>query len=45
MELLSEESYVPMNLNDNATKLLESNSVSSEDLPEETSFAHAVETV
>ncbi len=36
MELLSEESYPPMNLNDKAVKPLESNLVSSPDLPEET---------
>jgi hypothetical protein len=33
---LSLESHVPMNLNDNAMKLLESNPVSLRDLPEET---------
>jgi hypothetical protein len=36
MEPLSEESYVPMNLNDKAMKPLESNLDSSQELPEET---------
>jgi hypothetical protein len=36
MELLSEESYAPMNLNDKAMKPLESNLVSSQEFPEET---------
>jgi hypothetical protein len=36
MELLSEESYAPMNLNEKATKPLESNLDSSPDLPKET---------
>jgi hypothetical protein len=36
MELLSEESHAPMNLNDNAKKALGSNLVPSLDFPEET---------
>jgi hypothetical protein len=36
MELLSEESYAPMNLNDKAIKPLESNRASSQESPEET---------
>jgi hypothetical protein len=36
MELLSEESYAPMNLNDKAIKPLESNRASSQEPPEET---------
>ena len=36
MELLSEESHAPMNLNDNAKKPLESNLVSSQEHSEET---------
>jgi hypothetical protein len=35
MELLSEESYTPMSLNDNAMKPLQGNSVPSRDLTEE----------
>jgi hypothetical protein len=35
MELLSEESYTPMKLNDNAMKPLQGNSVPSRDLAEE----------
>jgi hypothetical protein len=36
MELVSEESHAPMNLNDKAIKPLESNLVSSQERPEET---------
>jgi hypothetical protein len=43
MELLSEENYAPMNLNDKAIKPPESNLVSSPDLPEENSSRVRVE--
>jgi hypothetical protein len=43
MELLSEESHVPMNPNDKAKKPLESNLVSSQEHPEETPSRMRVE--
>jgi hypothetical protein len=43
MELLSEESRAPMNLNDNAKKPLESNLVSSQEHQEETPSRMRVE--
>jgi hypothetical protein len=43
MELLSEESYAPMNLKDKAMKPPESNLVSSQEFPEETPSGVRVE--
>jgi hypothetical protein len=42
-ELLSPEGYVPMNLNDNAMKTLESDLDSSRDLPDKTQSGVRVE--